>query len=343
MPHVLRGHSGAAKALIVLLLTFALLSGSGRAGATANAASLCRARVPAPPIAADCSERRSFEMGGILGQLRFNASTSAPLHGGVADMPKRPPYTPRQMWVWHFTATHDLVNLSRDLHVTRLLIWVAPGFSRNPELLRELSILKRRSHALGINLDALSGDPSWVDDPRIVRRWAEEVRGTALFERLHLDIEPHGRKDWNQHRTRLSSGLLAALREAGRSGLPVDADIPYWYDRVRLPGGSTLDVEVMRRVDSVTIMAYRNRAPEVLRVAASELASAAAVGTPAWIAVNAGPTGGDPAYTSYRGRPAASLRRDLRRLGKACRSREACSGLALHDSESLLAMMKRRS
>ena len=60
-------------------------------------------------------------------------------------------------------------------------------------------------------------------------------------------------------------GTVAALTEAASVGMPVDADIPYWYNTVAAPDGGPLDLAVMRVASSVTIMAYRNNATAVLK------------------------------------------------------------------------------
>jgi hypothetical protein len=246
--------------------------------------------------------------------------------------------TPRQMWVWHPGDPRALIALSQQQRVSRLLVWVSPGFSLDQPLLKQLRQLRKLAGEAGISVDALSGDPSWATKPLVVSRWAREVRDSGLFERLHLDIEPHGRVDWTDNRSKFAGGLLSALVAAKKAGLPVDADIPCWYDTVRTPAGDPLDLEVMRLADSVTLMAYRDTPAAVLTFAATGMARAASLGKPAWIGINTASPGGDPDYTSFLGKPARVIARDIRILDLKGRRWSSFAGLSLHDSESLAAL-----
>ena len=130
--------------------------------------------------------------------------------------------------------------------------------------------------------------------------------------------------------------MLAAITGAALAGaLPVDVDIPYWYDQVPTATGESFDRAIMRVASSVTIMAYRNQADKVLAVAAGELENAAAMGTPAWIGINTGPTGGDPPDTSYQGQSATAIERDFQLITQRGRLWPTFVGIALHDSDSL--------
>ena len=120
--------------------------------------------------------------------------------------------------------------------------------------------------------------------------------------------------------------------------MPVDTDIPYWYNTVPAPGGGPLDVAVMRVTSSVTIMAYRDNAAAVLAAAAPELAHARSVDKPAWIGLSTASPGGDPASSSYLGQPRSVIQRDISALDTAGRRWPSFAGLALHDSDSLAAL-----
>lgn len=277
------------------------------------------------PVGATIPESAGTDGAGVATQAILNAwAASRPM--------------PRELWVWHLRDARALVALAERHAVTRLLVWVSPGFTADPARLSRLSDLGLRARLVGIEVDALCGDPSWATNPQEATRWALEVRKSGLFMRLHLDIEPHARPDWATGRSVLAKGLLTALRGAASSGMPVDADIPYWYDTVPAPDGGPLDVAVMRVTSSVTIMAYRDHAAAVLAAAAPALAHAQGVGKPAWVGMNLASSGGDPASSSYLGQPRSVIQRDISALDTAGRRWPSFAGLALHDSDSLAAL-----
>ena len=242
----------------------------------------------------------------------------------------------RQMWVWSFTSQQALIDTAEQYSVTRLLVWVAPGFELRSSEVARLKVLRERATAAGIHMDALSGDPSWASSPDVASAWAGEVGRSGLFERIHLDIEPHARDDWTENRYNLQEGLLSAISGAARaSGLPVDVDIPFWYSDIPTETGGSFDRAIMRLASSITIMAYRNQASMVLSVAATEMKNAAELGTPAWIGINTGSTGGDPPETSYLGQNGTVIKRDVQSITDQALQWNTFAGVALHDSSSL--------
>jgi hypothetical protein len=198
-----------------------------------------------------------------------------------------------------------------------------------------LTLLRTLAHAGGQEVDALCGDPSWASNPAAAEKWAAEVAGTHLFGRLHLDIEPHATDQWSANRTPLVLGYLQALSRTRGSGMAVDADIPYWFNTIPAPNGQTLDRAVMQRVDSVTLMSYRNTAAGVLQASQAEMANAAASHTPAYIGVNLGPPGPDGPTASFYGESADTVRKALTRIEAAGPQWSSYAGISLHDSDHL--------
>lgn len=242
---------------------------------------------------------------------------------------------PRQLWVWQQSNPKALVALARQYMITELLVWVSPGFTADPRAIAYLTELHSDAVSAGMQLNALGGDPSWASHPQTAGAWADEVQRSGFFGRLHLDIEPYALPGWNSKSAGLANGLLSALAAAKRSGLPVDADIPYWYNTITAGGGGPLDVAVMRLADSVTIMAYRNSTAAVLAVAATEMAHAATLGSRVWIGINIASPGGDPANTSFAGQSAAAVKRAAAAISAQAQQWPTFSGLALHDYSSL--------
>jgi hypothetical protein len=238
------------------------------------------------------------------------------------------------IWVWHWGAPRPLLALARLHGAKRLFAWVSSG-NLNPTELAKLTTLRRLAAHQGVQLDALGGDPSWAEQPERAGAWAREVAATGLFERLHVDIEPQALPDWQSDERRLTRGLLSALDLARAAGLPVEADIPYWFWRIPTDDGIPLDIAILRRVAGITIMAYQDTATKVLAVSIEELAHAAQLGKYARIGVNIGPPGGDGASSSFWGQPSATILNEITVISRSGSSWTSFAGIAWQDSESL--------
>jgi hypothetical protein len=269
-------------------------------------------------------------LGMTLAPVATNASTpSSP----IAKAPAVRKVTARQMWVWRLGDPQQLVSQASRGGVTQLLVWVSPHFTSDQPLMKKLATLRVLAARAHQQLVALCGDPSWATAPSVAGSWAKEVARSKLFSRVHLDIEPYTTPQWQRNPQPLAKGLLDALTAARGSGLPVDADIPYWYNQVSLKDGSSLDIAVMRRVSSVTLMSYTNSADGVLRISTPEMNDAKALKVPAYIGINVAPSGGDPASSSFYGQRAAAISAALSKIQTLGTQWSSFAGTAVHDAE----------
>lgn len=212
---------------------------------------------------------------------------------------------------------------------------MAPGFSTDTVEVRRLTALCRAAAARDLAVDALSGDDSWVLRPQVAVDWAAEVHRSRLFDRVHLDVEPHARPDWSTDGPRLRAGMLDMLTRVAAVGPPVDLDIPFWYGRFTTGDGDRFDRVLMRRASGVTVLAYRDDAAAVLAVASTCLDAAAEIGVPAWVGINTGDPGGDPPSTSYRGATGGRIRSEMRRIESGGAAWTSFAGVAVHHFDSL--------
>lgn len=243
----------------------------------------------------------------------------------------------RQLWVWHPAAVDPAVlvaDATRN-NVTDLLVWVSPGWTKSAATVRAIRTLKTAAEAAGQRIVALCGDVSWALQPGVAGTWAREVAASKLFSRVHLDVEPHSMPAWQVDPAPLVAGMLAAFTNAAKAGLPVDVDIPTWYHTVPAGGGLMLDEAVMRRTDTVTLMAYRNTAAAVLAAVDTTMTKADRLKEKVWIGLNFGPTGGDHPSTTYQGMPSAQVLTDLGAIRSGAGAHASFTGLALHDSDHL--------
>lgn len=162
----------------------------------------------------------------------------------------------RAMWLWGRTEAAEVVPWAAAHGVTELFAYVETD--PEPQLAR-LTELRTRADEAGIKLIALGGDPDWVTDPSHAVRWRDAVLATGLFAGLHVDVEPHVLPTWETHRAQLSAKYLDMLaRMSIRT--PIEADVAFWYGEVTLADGRNLATEILRHVDAVTVMSYRDTA-----------------------------------------------------------------------------------
>ncbi|HET7660660.1 MAG TPA: hypothetical protein VFK66_09750, partial [Oryzihumus sp.] len=234
----------------------------------------------------------------LAGLLGVGAATPALAAGGKhAGTP--PPTPVRAMWVWTADDPATVVAFARERGVTRLFVAVPPQVTSSPDLPR-LQQLSAQARAAGMQVDALGGDPGWVESPSwVVSSWLTPALASGLFTGVHVDVEPYLLASWSTDQSgtvKRYLGLLSTLASSAGSSHPLEADIPFWFDTVSY-GRTPLDRAVMTRVAGTTVMAYRNHAAGTdgtLDIAAAALASATATGRPVRIGQETNGLGSDP-------------------------------------------------
>lgn len=220
---------------------------------------------------------------------------------GPAAAARKPAATPppgaRAMWVWTRPAVSTLVSFASSHGVHALFVSVPADLPHATDLAWVRTLAGQASSA-GIRLYALGSDTGWIDDPQAAVTWERAALSTGYFAGVHLDIEPWLHADWGTaNQSALLGRYLDLLDQVNAATtLPVELDISFWLHTVTAPDGSALDVAVMSRVDAVTVMSYRNTATgadSITGIGAQALATAAAAGIPARLAVETNYLGSD--------------------------------------------------
>lgn len=206
----------------------------------------------------------------------------------MAALPVSASDTSRAMWVWD-EPTQVIVDFSVERGIDRVFLHVAPGSSSDPAVDTFLA----SAHSAGIEVFALAGDPSWAKRSRTFLNWVDEIVSHGGFDGLAPDIEPHALSDWSneKRRSRLLTRYLDALEDAhGRAaGLPLIPAVPFWWDEPEFAvEGSLLIDEVIRRVDGIAVMAYRDTADGpngIITLAGYEVAAGSLAGKSVTIGV----------------------------------------------------------
>ncbi|RHW38611.1 amidase [Lysinibacillus yapensis] len=144
-----------------------------------------------------------------------------------------------------------------------------------------------KASAKGIQVYALDGSPQWVapngsTGQNRLMTWLNQYQkaSTAIqkFKGVHLDVEPYIYSGWatNQAETIKSyqSLLLNAKNSTQAMGLPLEADMPFWFDGISYKnnyGKGLLAEWVIANTNSVTIMAYRDNATQIIELVKNEI------------------------------------------------------------------------
>jgi hypothetical protein len=255
----------------------------------------------------------------------------------------------RALWVWDTSTPGATVDLAVRTGIDQLFVAVPPNVNTSSRL-PELKDLVARARAAGIRVDALGGDPGWVDNPSwVVTSWLKPARNTGLFTGIHVDVEPYTTPAWTTSRSTVVAKYLTLLDKlrASAGTSPIEADIPFWFNEVPAAGAggsaSTLDREIMRRTAGVTVMSYRNTAtgPDgTLAIAAAALTAGAALGKPVRLGQETTYLGDTAVETkqTFFGWTRTDMETQLAQVTAGASAYATFAGLALHDASGYAAM-----
>lgn len=242
------------------------------------------------------------------------------------------------MWVWDKPQPADLLTWVRDQEVAEIFLRVGPDFSATGDLqwVRSVVALMTRH---GVRVAAAGGATEWVDDPSPALAWQRAVVGTGLFERIHFDIEVWARDDWVGDQLELGAAYLSLLRSL-RAACPLrlEADIAFHLHEVPTVTGDSLQAAVMRVVDAVTVLSYRNTVTgpdSITAVAASAAEEARRLSVPCRLAAETKYLGADPVSRkqTFHGMGPSALERALDQVDDLMVPNAMYAGMAVHDHE----------
>jgi hypothetical protein len=225
----------------------------------------------------------------------------------------------RAMWVWETEALLADDTLREQLLATCAanaisdvflqVVGAAPGSAAWDAMLGLVADL----HSAGVRVEALDGSPKYANAEHhaiavaVAKAVVQSNRSQSKarqFDGLRFDIEPYLLPGFSgPAKRRILEEYLAVLdklhKVAEAAGLPLGADIPFWFDgytRYHEPiarvAGRPVSELVMDRVDNVAVMAYRTRiyGPDgVIAHAIDEVEYAESTGKAVFIGLETGP------------------------------------------------------
>lgn len=211
--------------------------------------------------------------------------------------------TPKATWLWHTKDIVDKADEQLEFLVAEDATIVYLQVNRSIKNSDYYTFIQK-ANKLGIEVHALDGSSKWVQTPdqsratkffEWVADYQEQAPEDAKFAGIHLDVEPYVLKEWktmyNQVVLNYQNLFITAKQWAKDMELPLDADIPFWFDKRFYDnkyGNGVLSEWIIDHTDSVTIMAYRDKAVGsngIIALSRTEIEYAEKVGKPVSIAV----------------------------------------------------------
>lgn len=212
----------------------------------------------------------------------------------------------------------------------------------------------REAGERGIEVHALGGAPNWVlpeHNEKLYKfiDWVKSYNNNVLpaerFKGIHLDVEPYVLPQWRTEQDALLglwmdtvSGFVEEVK--ADSSITVGASLPVWLDGFRVRDGyggrTTLSDWMIRRLDQITLMAYRDNAKDILASVADELELAEKAGKPVVVGVET-LNNGEP-NTSFYPLGRAYMMRELDTVIRTLSGKSSFAGHAVHEMEGWSAL-----
>jgi hypothetical protein len=252
-----------------------------------------------------------------------------------------PPTGADATWDWYWQGADTPAATAADEGLGTVYLYAEGGF--DAKVTGAIAGLR----AEGADVEALAGEYTWarpgnhaglLEFVRAARAYQRNAPPAERLAAIHLDIEPYALRMWDSDRPRLMRSYLRALAAAtGAAGpLPVDVDIPYWYDGSRYGMTRPILDEILRRVDAVTVMDYRDSGTAAIASAREEVRAAAAAGKRATIGLETGDV--HPASVTFFQEGREALTEAVAQIRSAYSGDRGFGGIALHDAASLAAL-----
>jgi hypothetical protein len=258
------------------------------------------------------------------------------------------------MWVWEdrIVQPEHLQSFATAHNIGTLFLYVTPTTAEAllgdgdaaRETVRALRSGQRRIYAL-------AGEPDWALGPISIPRHVDllirlqDVR-PRLFDGIHLDVEPNAVPDWQEPtaRVRLIEGTLR-FYDLVRKHAPmisIDAAVNPIFANLTARDGTNFLGQLALRVQSVSIMAYRNRIESTLRWVAPAVAEVS-VSRAAWrLGVEVERNDGEPNtswHRSSRDHFEAAMT-DLDGRARKRFPRSGYAGLVFHSFDGMRALLR---
>ncbi|WP_369436164.1 amidase [Lysinibacillus fusiformis] len=211
-----------------------------------------------------------------------------------------------------------------------------------------------KATARGIKVYALDGASSWVSAKGYkeldqfmdwLKSYNSKATTSERFVGIHLDVEPYLNTGWERNQAKTIQAyqaiLIKAKEEAHQLQVPLEADMPFWFDEITYSnqyGTGTLAEWVIDEVESVTIMAYRDTAEEIIKIIENEIAYGNKVNKSIVVGVETGSSSEGQNITFYE-EGEDFMNKQLVLIQHHYANSESYKGIAIHHMGSWMTML----
>ncbi len=165
------------------------------------------------------------------------------------------PAEPVATWLWRVTEdVREIVAVVTERKLRE--VYLAVPLSGVDDRIAALAVALR---ANGIAVSCLGGDPTWTVDHDAALNWAFRATADVEFDGVHVDVEPWALPRWPQDARTLMACYATLVEKMAEVAPPAVDLVPWLVDSHREAVG-----HVVRQCDSLTVLAYRDRAARIL-------------------------------------------------------------------------------
>jgi len=229
------------------------------------------------------SKRKYFLIGTVLGLLLFYPFPSYASEE-VAVMPAQGKTFGTWFWETSMIQTHpnEVLTFIEEKQVNQLYLQI----NRKIDVETYRWFIEQAA-ARNIEVHALDGGPNWVSPEGGKYRdqffdWVMTYQNSATpaqqFRGIHLDVEPYLYKGWKEDYqntvSRFQDFIDHSYSDSRKMNLKLTLAVPFWYDNRQYSnkyGEGNLGHWVIQNTDQIAIMAYRDRAEEIIKLVEQEI------------------------------------------------------------------------
>ncbi|OLS39308.1 amidase [Bacillus sp. MRMR6] len=210
-----------------------------------------------------------------------------------------------------------------------------------------------KSSSKGIRVYALDGAPDWVapkgyTSQNQLMNWIGNYQNSSTaaqkFTGVHLDVEPYLYSGWTSNRTATIKSYQSLLTQAKTSALslklPLEVDMPFWFDEVNYKntyGKGLLAEWVIANTNSVTIMAYRDSAEMIIDLVKNEVALSGKYNKGLVVGVETGQTSEGESISFFE-EGETYMNHELEKVKNHYKAVSGFKGIAIHHVDSWMTM-----
>lgn len=178
------------------------------------------------------------------------------------------------VWWWDTALTIDYLEFAKEEGVTEIYYCDSNFNNETREFIRQ-------ANARNIKVYWLAGEYQWLENADALYEKIEKFNqfqdfySKTKFAGIHLDIEPHQHKDFDNRRLELIKNLINLSYNLKNSypNISFDYDIPFWFDDEISYNEKTLPAyaHIINYSSRTFLMSYRDSAEKIYDVSKDEI------------------------------------------------------------------------